>query len=239
MNTASAALTAPLAPPSSGFQEARRELTTLTAGVERRVLGWLAARLPSWVEPDHLTVLGLLGMAGAGLCYRLASGNPLFLQLASVCLALNWFGDSLDGTLARYRRRTRPRYGFYVDHMVDAFGALFLLGGLGSSTFMSPAAAAALLVAYFLLSIHIALATVASGVFRIGYGHLGGTELRMILMAVNLLAFFWPTLALGGMQVALFDLLGGGAALGLLALTLFSCGQLGARLAEEERLPPR
>ena len=108
------------------------------AAAEKRALLWLAERTPDRIGPDHLTVLGLVAQIGAGACYAFAARNRYALLGVIVCLALNWFGDSLDGTLARVRQRLRPRYGFYVDHMVDSFGALALMGGLALSGYMHP-----------------------------------------------------------------------------------------------------
>lgn len=170
----------------------RRDLRSFTAEAEKKALIAIAKRLPAWVAPDHLTALGVLAMAGAGLCYRLVAISPLALLGVNLCLFLNWFGDSLDGTLARVREKQRPRYGFYVDHLVDAFGAIFLLGGLGASGLVPPLPALALLVVYLLLQIHIALKAHTTGVFQIAFGGIGGTEARILLAALNLGLFLIP-----------------------------------------------
>src|SRR6266545_7458539 len=120
------------------FKSAVRQQESLLTPLEKKTLIWLAGRMPAWVNSDHLTLIGFLGMILAGVCYFLASWNPLALIAAVVCLGVNWFGDSLDGTLARVRNKQRPRYGFYVDHITDAFGTLFLIGGIGLSGYMSP-----------------------------------------------------------------------------------------------------
>src|SRR5262249_20199363 len=145
------------------FREARRIQQSFLANLEKRTLIWLAARTPAWINSDHLTVLGLLSMAGARASYWWSHSNPLGLLLVIVCLALNWLGDSLDGTLARFRDHSRPRYGFYVDHIVDAFSALFLLGGLALSGYMAPAVALGLLIAYLMLSVEVYLASYTLG----------------------------------------------------------------------------
>src|SRR5882672_5306674 len=119
------------------FQDAKREQNGILASVERQVLHWMATRLPTCVHSDHLTILGLLAMLAAGAAYACSQSNNLFLHAVNVCLLLNWLGDSLDGTLARYRNRLRPRYGFYVDHMLDTFSMSFLFGGLALSGYMS------------------------------------------------------------------------------------------------------
>lgn len=169
-----------------------RDLRSFTAEAEKKVLIALARRLPRWIGPDHLTALGVLSMAGAGLCYRLLVVSPLALLGVNFFLFLNWFGDSLDGTLARVRERQRPRYGFYVDHLVDAFGAIFLLGGLASSGLAAPFSALALLTAYLLLQIHIALKAHTTRVFQIAFAGVGGTEARILLGTLNLGLLIWP-----------------------------------------------
>jgi phosphatidylglycerophosphate synthase len=221
---------------SATFVEARREQISLTASLEKRALLWLAARMPAAVNSDHLTTLGLLAMVAAGAAYAMSQRWPSALHLVNLCLLLNWFGDSLDGTLARHRRQTRPRYGFYVDHMVDTFGTAFLLGGLALSGFMSVPVATALLVAYYALSIHIYLATYVLGVFRIAYGRLGGTELRLVLAIGNLALLAWPRLALFGREWRLYDMLGAGAAAALLVTLLLSSVRTMRELFRLERL---
>jgi phosphatidylglycerophosphate synthase len=192
--------------------------------MEKRVLLWLAARMPAWVNSDHLTVLGLLAMLGAGTAYWLGGHDVRWLHAVNGLLAVNWFGDSLDGTLARFRNRCRPRYGFYVDHMVDMFGALFLLGGLALSGYMSLTVAAALLLAYYLLSINVYLATYTLGVFKISFGGLGGTELRLLLMAGNVLLMHAPRFLIAGRSVLVYDVAGllaaAGMAVALVAATV-------------------
>jgi phosphatidylglycerophosphate synthase len=190
------------------FKEAKRELNGLTAAGEKKVLLWLAARLPEWVHPDHLTLLGLVAMLGAGAAYALSARSAWWLLAVGVFLVLNWFGDSLDGTLARFRQKLRPRYGFYVDHAVDALGALFVLSGLALSGLMSERIAWALLAVYYLMSINIYLATYTRGVFQMSSGPFGGTELRLLLMMANAAVLGWPTVHLLGREWLVFDLIG-------------------------------
>jgi len=201
----------------AGFQEAKREQQSLLAPLEKRCLLWLAHHAPRWVNSDHLTALGLIALLGAGLSYWWARTNPLALYAVIVCLALNWLGDSLDGTLARVRNRQRPRYGFYVDHVVDAFGALFLLGGLGLSGFMSERIALGLLIAYLLLSIEVYLATYTLGTFQISFWKFSPTELR-ILLAIGCLALLRrPDAHLAGTDWRLFDI---GGAIGIAGMAI-------------------
>jgi phosphatidylglycerophosphate synthase len=159
------------------------------AAAEKRALLWLAARTPDRINPDHLTVLGLVAQIGAGVGYALAAWNRYALLAVVVCLALNWLGDSLDGTLARVRQRLRPRYGFYVDHMVDSFGALALMGGLALSGYMHPWIAMGLLIAFLMLSVQSYLATHALGEFRIfdvgGAIGLAGMGLMLIVFTLQ------------------------------------------------------
>jgi phosphatidylglycerophosphate synthase len=217
------------------YREAKRELTGWTAGVEKRVLAWLAAHLPAFVTPDHLTVLGLVAMLLGGAAYAGSGRHPSLLWAVNLALALNWFGDSLDGTLARHRGRLRPRYGFYVDHVSDVFGALFLVSGLAFSGHMAPAVAAGLLVAYLVFSVNLYLATHTLGRFKMSYGPIGGTELRLILVAANVALMAWPSVWLFGLPVRLFDLVGGAAAAGLAVTLLKSVADTTRELYRLER----
>jgi phosphatidylglycerophosphate synthase len=217
------------------FSDARRELG-LTGSLEKRVLLWLAARLPARVHSDHLTALGLAAMVAAGAAYALSGRFPWLLLAVNALLVVNWFGDSLDGTLARFRNRCRPRYGFYVDHVVDMFGALFLLGGLALSPWMSAWAAGAVLVAYFMLAIHVYLATYTLGVFKIAFGGLGGTELRLVLAAVNVLVYFMPQVAAAGASVLLLDAVAVLVAAALTVMLVLAVARATRTLYELERL---
>lgn len=218
------------------FDLPHRELTGLTAGVEARVLAWLAARTPAWVGPDHLTTLGLLGSLLAGFGYALSARDLQWLHAVNLALALNWLGDSLDGTLARFRRCERPHYGFYLDHMTDAFGVVFLLGGLALSGHVAAPLALAVLLAYLLLSIHIALAACSLGRFRISWGPVGGTELRLLLVGANLALLRWPVAPVLGRPYRLFDVLGVLGLLGILAALLAGVGRSTLELWRRERV---
>jgi phosphatidylglycerophosphate synthase len=199
------------------YREARREQGAWTTRLEKRVLAWLARAMPDAIGPDHLTVLGFAGMLLTGAAYALSGRNPLFLHAANFGLLVNWLGDSLDGTLARHRGRLRPRYGFYVDHVVDAFGASAVLGGLAASGLVAPVVAAGLLVTYLLFSVHLYLQTHVLGRFRMSVAGVGGTELRLLLAAMNLAVLAWPVLEIGGRSVRLLDAVGlaGGTALAI------------------------
>ncbi len=183
-----------------------REYRSPLAAPERRLLIWIAGRLPRQVASDHLTALALLSMMAAGLAYWAARWHPWALLLAVGALAANWFGDSLDGTLARVRNQQRPRYGYYIDHVVDLLGMLFLIGGLALSGFMSPLVALGLLVAYFMVAAEVFLAAHAGGVFRMSFMGFGPTELRLVLAAGTLWLLRSPWVDLGGLGIyRLFD----------------------------------
>ena len=220
-----------------GFREAKRIQQSLLANLEKRTLIWLAARTPAWINSDHLTLLGLLSMAAAGAAYWWSASNRLGLVLVVLCLALNWLGDSLDGTLARFRDHSRPRYGFYVDHIVDAFSAFFLLGGLALSGFMSPAVALGLLIAYLMLSVEIYLATYALGDFKISYYKMGPTELRILLSIGNLAVLWKSTVHLFGRAHRLFDVAGTLGMSGMLLIMVISAVRNTIRLYREEPIP--
>jgi phosphatidylglycerophosphate synthase len=218
---------------------ARRLHTSVLAAAEKRALIWLAERMPAWVNSDHLTGLALVAMLGAGLSYWLASVTPFGLILVIVFLAINWFGDSLDGTLARVRDCQRPRYGFYVDHVVDEIGVAFLLGGLALSGYMSPAVAIGVLVAYLMLLVEVFLATYALGTFRMSYFKLGPTELRILLAVGSLTVMSRPTANVFGHDVLVFDLGGIVAAAGLVLTLIVSAVSNTRALYRAEPLPAR
>jgi archaetidylinositol phosphate synthase len=204
------------------FAEATRVATNPLAGLERRCLVWIAGRLPRWVTSDGLTALALAAMALTGISYAVGPGHPGALFLAIVGLGLNWFGDSLDGTVARVRRQQRPRYGFYVDHVVDCFGVLFVVAGLAWSGYMTPFVAMALLIAYFMLSIEIYLATYCLTVFRLSFWGVGPTELRLLLAAGTLALLSDPKVAILGQHYRLFDVGGAVATVGIAVTLLVS-----------------
>jgi archaetidylinositol phosphate synthase len=191
--------------------------TSVLATAEKRALIWIAERLPAWVNSDHLTVLGFISLLAAGGAYWYASHSRIGLLLVIPLLILNWFGDSLDGTLARVRHRQRPRYGFYVDHLLDAVGTVVLMSGLAFSSYMNSAVAYAFLIVYLLLSIEIYLATHALGTFKLSFWNLGPTELRILLITGNLFALRNPIAIIAGRPFLLFDV---GFAIGAVAIAI-------------------
>ena len=206
----------------NGFVEAQRNSTGLLTAVERPVLLWIAPRLPARVNSDHLTALGLVSMFLVGVCFAISGEAPAALGGVVVFLALNWFGDSLDGTLARVRGHQRPRYGFYVDHILDTFGALFVLAGLAISGHMTPVVAAAFLIAYYVLSIEIYLATYCVGRFQMSFWGWGPTELRILLAIGAMMLLVKPVVTIAGMPMRLFDVGGIVGAIGLVFTAIIS-----------------
>jgi phosphatidylglycerophosphate synthase len=215
---------------------ARRINQSLTAAAEKRALEWMARHAPRWVTSDQLTVLGLSAQVGAGVFYALAGYNRQALILVCVCLGLNWLGDSLDGTLARVRQQQRPRYGFYVDHMVDIFGATALMFGLGFSGFLHWQTAMAMLIAFLLLSSESYLATYTLSCFQMSQGVFGPTEIRILLIIGNLALLRTPYATVYGHRLLLFDLGGVIAAAGMFAMAMVTSVRHTAQLYCQE--PP-
>jgi len=213
---------------------ARRIQASFLASIEKRTLIWLAERTPSWINSDHLTALGFLAQIGAGTFYALSRWNRFYLLAVIGCLALNWLGDSLDGTLARVRQQQRPRYGFYVDHMVDSLGAVAMMGGLALSGYMHPWIAIGLLVAFLVLSIQSYLATYTLGEFHLSFWSFGPTELRLLLAIGNLALLRWPVVL--HQQYRLFDLGGVIGLAGMVLMILFFTVKNGYRLYREEQI---
>jgi phosphatidylglycerophosphate synthase len=224
----------------TSFSTAPRLTTAVTASLERRCLLWLAERLPPWVSSDQLTVLALGAMAAAGFSFWAAARiHPVFLIGVVASLAINWFGDSLDGTLARVRHQQRPRYGFYVDHVIDCFGACFLLGGLAVSGYMSPMVAMGLLIAYLMLTVEVYLATYCLTVFRLSWMGFGPTELRIVLSIGTLALLRSPRANVFGGEHLLFDVGGVVAIVGITVALLASVVRNVRALYLAEPLPPR
>ena len=222
---------------TQNYKEAARVQSSLLAPLEKRCLIWMAERMPPAVNSDHLTALAGLSMLAAGLCYWY--GSPAALLAAIGLLAVNWFGDSLDGTLARVRHHERPRYGFYVDHVLDVLCILFIFAGLVLGCHMSLPVGGGFLLAYYLLMIEIALATHAVGVFRISFWKFGPTELRILLAIGSLRLLHSDFVTIAGVDYLLFDV-GGIVAIAGLVLTFVVSAIANTRaLYVAEPLPPR
>ena len=183
-----------------------REHRSVLARAEKRLLIHIAARLPTAVTSDHLTALALVAMVIAGAAFATIHATAWGAGLFVVALAVNWFGDSLDGTVARVRDQQRPRYGYYVDHVVDLAGTTALVAGMAASGLMSPAIAIALLAVYCLVSAESYLATHSLGVFRISFAGVGPTELRILLAVGAVFVAREPWVTVAGRHMLLFDL---------------------------------
>jgi phosphatidylglycerophosphate synthase len=216
------------------FKSARRINHSLTASMEKRALQWMAVRLPGWVTSDQLTILGLMAQLGAGLSYALSRYNSYALLLAILCLTLNWFGDSMDGTLARVRCQLRPRYGFYVDHMVDAFGSIALMCGLGYSGYLHWQTAIGMLIAFLLLSCESYLATYTLSQFQLSQGIFGPTEIRILLAIGTLALLHSPYSTVFHHRMLLFDLGGSIATLCMFAAAIMLTLRHTTQLYREE-----
>ncbi|HYS21053.1 MAG TPA: CDP-alcohol phosphatidyltransferase family protein [Gemmatimonadales bacterium] len=195
-----------------------RELTFFLAEPERRLLRAIAARLPLIVRSDHLTVLGVLGATGAGVAYSLSSFSATWLWGASAMLVVNWLGDSLDGTLARVRRHERPHYGYYLDHLADAYSTTAVGVGIGLSPYVHLGVALGAVVLYLVLSINVYLESTVFGAFRLGYGRFGPTEARLILIGANVALALGSGSAAASMAANLGLALLGAAMLGMLVV---------------------
>ncbi len=226
-----------LMPPPTQAENHTRVNSSFIGALEKKALLWLAARMPAWVVPDTLTAIGLLASFLIFASYALTYFDKRFLWLASLFFVLNWFGDSLDGTLARYRKIERPRYGFFVDHIIDSISEVLIFIGLGLSPFLRFDLALLALVSYLLASIYVYLTTYVNGVFRISYSGIGPTEMRLIAIAANTVVFFSgnPTINLSVTTMTLYDLVAIGVILIILTLFLINAVSTAMTLSVEDR----
>ena len=218
------------------FKSAERIHQALTANLERKALIYFAERMPKAINSDHLTLLGFGAQLLAGVSFALARWNRYALLLACLFIALNWFGDSLDGTLARVRKQQRPRYGFYVDHIIDAFGAVFLMCGLAASGYLHWQVAMAMLTAFLLISIETYLATYTLDTFRLSHGIFGPTEIRILLIIGCVALLRNPHATLLGHRFLLFDVGGVIGSAGMLVMVIVASVRHTVELYRKERL---
>ena len=219
----------------------RRVNDILLGPLERPTLKWLAAHMPAWVSPDTCTAVGVLGSLVVAASYLLSGYERNFLWLASLGFVINWLGDSLDGTLARHRHIERPIYGFFVDHVMDAFSVSLILLALGLTPYINFTIACLTLIAYLLMSVLVFVRTSAVGEFKISYSKLGPTEVRVLAILLNTIMYF------GGVQesfwwiqaidqyVSFYDLIMAGLTLLLLYFFIVTAAQEIIRLAKENR----
>ncbi len=218
------------------FKSAARIQGSVTAAKEKELLIWMAKRTPRWVTADHLTLLGFVAQFLAGFSYALSRWNRAALFAVIFFIALNWLGDSLDGTVARVRNQQRPRYGFYVDHMVDTFGASFLMVGLAVSGYLHWQVALAMLIAFLVLSIETYLATYCVERFELSHGIFGPTEIRILLIIGTLALYFHPHAHLFGRDFLLFDVGGVIGAAGMIVLAVAATARHTMELYRKEPL---
>ena len=216
-----------------------RDHRSILAVAERRLLVMIARRLPPFIGSDHLTALALISMLAAGPAFAAISLTPAAATLFVVLLAINWFGDSLDGTLARVRHQQRPRYGYYVDHVIDLVGTTALLTGMAASGLMTPAIAFALLAGYFMVAAESYLATHSCGTFRLSFAGFGPTELRIVLAVGALKVAVSPTVVLAGRDLLLLDVGGAVAIAGFTVAFVVSAIRNSRALFALEPLPTR
>lgn len=214
-----------------------RQHGSFLADAERRILVAIARRLPRFITADHLSATGFMGTVITAAAFVAASSHPPALAGVPLGLAINWFGDSLDGTVARVRNEQRPRYGYYLDHVLDIAGMAVLLAGMGASPYMSPAVAVLVFGAYVALMAESFLATHAIGVFRLSVWRVGPTELRVLLAIGALWLLRTPTVLVGGRSMLLFDVGGLCAVAGMVAAFVFSATRNAVALYRAEPLP--
>ena len=216
--------------------DAPRDKQFLLAKAEGRALEWIARRLPRWILPDHMTALGVVAALGIAGAYLLSNGDKTWLWAASALLVVHWLGDSLDGTLARVRKIERPKYGYYLDHLVDALATAVIGLGLGLSPYMLLSVGLVIVIAYLVLSINTYLETYAFGVFTLGYGRLGPTEVRLALIVLNTMIAVGLGLGfqVGGLGLTVLDLIGLAIAGVMIAALLARAARNLRVLAEQE-----
>jgi phosphatidylglycerophosphate synthase len=231
------------AAPSQADPDAKRIITTFTGNFERKWLPIMAAKLPGWVTPDILTTIGIVASVGIGLFYVLSGFNSIWLWGINILLVIHWFADSLDGTLARVRKIERPRYGFFIDHSADAVAALFICLGLGLSPHMDVRVALGLLLSYYLMMIYVLLRAYTLREFKIAFGRLGPTEIRIVLILANVVLWVqsvWFSsdrlVTLFRVPIRLMDVIAIGAGLSLAGIFIGTMIRSLRRLAELE--PP-
>jgi phosphatidylglycerophosphate synthase len=202
--------------------KAHRWTKSLLFEPEKRLLMWMCSKMPSWVMPDHLTLLAVFSSIWIGAAYALSHYGAGWLWLASLGLVVHWYGDSMDGSLARFRRISRPKYGFYVDHLADAFATVFIGIGLGLSPYMLLAVGLAIVVMYLVLSLNVYLETITRQQFRLGYGIIGPTEGRIFLILLNTMAIILGPIpfTILSINATIFDVIGMGAVIGMVGMLI-------------------
>lgn len=208
-----------------GKEKAERIQTSLLNAAEKKVLIYLAERQPKWMTSDGLTYIGVLGALVCAAGFALSTVNIYYLWLANLGLVINWYGDSLDGTLARVRNAQRPKYGFFIDHSLDVVTVTLMIVGAGLSPIFSMVAAMSVLIGYLALSIYTYVTTIVNDQFRLTYGVFGPTEFRLIFVILNIVIMYTSlstlTVEIGSCSITVCDLVAYGVA-AILAIIWFS-----------------
>jgi phosphatidylglycerophosphate synthase len=222
----------------TGARPVARIQQNVLAASERKLLTWLCARLPAWVKPDLLTGLGMVGATATFIGYVASGLDPKWLWLAIAGYVIQWFGDSLDGSLARYRHIERPSYGYFIDHSCDGLATLLILGGIGLSPFVRLDVALIAVTGYLLLSVHGYLAARVIGELKLSYLAAGPTELRVFLIGLTVAMMIRGVVPPGRDNLSAFDLIIG--AIGIMLIVLFVAQTMvtARRLSESDRPPP-
>jgi phosphatidylglycerophosphate synthase len=221
--------------PQAVVPQVNRIQQTLLSRAERQLLNWLCARLPGWVTPDILTFLALAAAAGVFIAYAMSNESPQWLWLAVAGYVIHWFGDSLDGSLARHRRIERPRYGYFIDHSCDGLAILLILGGLGASPYVRLDVALFALTAYLLLAVNTFLIAKVMGDFHLSHLGAGPTELRLVLIGLTVTMFALGPNGRVFPGISGFDLFVGSVAAILLAIFLTQTWRTGRMLSAYDR----
>ncbi len=182
------------------IKQSVRIQTSLLNGLEKRLLVWMAERMPRWVSSDMMTAIGVQGALLCGVGFALTNYSIYWLWLSCIGLALNWFGDSLDGTIARVRQQQRPLYGYYIDHNMDTITEAMMFIGAGLSPLMNMGVALGCYAAYLAITVYVSINAHLKNEFKLTYGKLGPTEFRLIIFVVNILLMYVPSLAAFGGQ---------------------------------------
>lgn len=208
-----------------GKEKAERIQTSLLNAAEKKALVYLAERQPKWMTSDGLTYIGVLGALICAVGYALSTVNIYYMWLANLGLVINWYGDSLDGTLARVRNTQRPKYGFFIDHSLDVVTVSLMIIGAGLSPIFSMVAAMSVLIGYLALSIYTYVTTIVNDQFRLTYGVFGPTEFRLIFVILNIVIMYTSLASLSveicGCSITVCDLIAYGVA-AILAIIWFS-----------------
>ena len=223
-----------------GSENAERIQTSILNAYENRLTKWLAERQPEWVTSDMMSYLGLAAAVFYAFFCWMANFDLNYFYASSACLVVNWYGDGLDGNIARVRGTQRPKYGFFIDHSLDALTTCLFCIGLGLSPLMRLDIALFIMGGYLCLSIYTYLSTIVIGKFKLTYASLGPTEMRLIIIAVCIFRIYnpWPDVFVKvfGVQWTVYDCIGAIVAAALFLIYVISMIQDLRKLAKIDPL---